>query len=614
MKKKVFMCLALALILGGCNPTLPNTDITEENTNTDNTDNTDNNEQIPSAPADVDFAQDESDMFSAKDYEVGYDEEESILIHLNKDSISCDSKAVSISGTNLTITDEGTYIIKGSLDNGSIIINTEKSDKVHLILNNASINSSDFAPLYVSQCDKVFVTLADESSNTLSCGETFTAIDENNVDGAIFSKDDITFNGSGTLNVTSPGGHGIVAKDDIAFTSGSYIINSASHGIRGNDSVRIANADFDITSGKDGIHSENSDDSTVGFVYISSGDFSINAQGDGISAVAYMQIEGGNYDIITGGGSINAEDKTSDQWGDFMGGGGKPGGGRPDRPQGRAIDTAATSDDTDTSTSIKALKCAGHILINNGTFKIDSADDSVHSNLSVTVNGGDFTIASGDDAFHADEDLTVTSCKINVTKSYEGFEALNIAVSGGDVSLVCSDDGINCAGGNDSSGLGGFRENDRFGGGMGGNPGNSDGSIVITNGKLYIESSGDGIDANGTFAMNGGEVTVCGPNTGDTATLDYDVSAVITGGTFIGTGARGMAQSFSDAAQGVIAISASNQTAGTEITLKDSTGKTLITHTPKLDFSVVILSTPDLVKGDTYTITVGSQSGDLTAE
>ena len=612
MKKKTLLCFALALILSGCNSIPSHTSIVEDNTTTDY-------EPIPSAPVDVDFAQDESDMFSAKDYEVGYNEEESIVIQLNKDSISCDSKSVNISGTTITITDEGTYIIKGTLDNGSIIINTEKSDKVHLILNNASVNSSDFAPLYISQCDKVFVTLEDGSSNTLSCGEVFTAIDENNVDGAVYSKADITFNGSGGLKITSPGGHGIVAKDDIAFTSGSYIINSASHGIRGNDSVRIANADFDITSGKDGIHSENSDDSTLGFVYISSGDFSINAQGDGISAVAYMQIEGGTYDIVTGGGSINAEDKISDKWGDFMGDGGNPGGGKPDRPD-KPQNRAAQSD---SSSSIKALKCAGHILINNGTFKIDSADDSVHSNLSVNINGGDFTIASGDDAFHADEDLTVTSGKINVTKSYEGFEALNITVSGGDISLVCTDDGINCAGGNDESGLGGFRENDKFGGAMGdhpGNPGNSpnsassNGSIVITNGKLYIESSGDGIDANGSFAMNGGEVTICGPNTGDTATLDYDISGVITGGTFIGTGARGMAQSFSNAAQGVIAVSAGSQKTGTEITLKDNAGKTLITHTPKLDYSVIILSTPDLIKGETYTITVGTLTGEFTAQ
>jgi hypothetical protein len=131
---------------------------------------------------------------------------------------------------------------------------------------------------------------------------------------------------------------------------------------------------------------------------------------------------------------------------------------------------------------------------------------------------------------------------------------------------------------------------------------------------LYIESSGDGIDANGTFAMNGGNVTICGPNSGDTATLDYNISGVITGGTFIGTGARRMAQTFSSSEQGVIAINVNNQTAGTKITLTDSDGNIVITHSPKLDFSVVIISTPGMIKGDTYTITIGSQSGDFTAD
>ena len=122
------------------------------------------------------------------------------------------------------------------------------------------------------------------------------------------------------------------------------------------------------------------------------------------------------------------------------------------------------------------------------------------------------------------------------------------------------------------------------------------------------------MDANGTFAINGGNITICGPNSGDTATLDYDISGVITGGTFIGTGARGMAQTFSSSAQGVIALNANGQTAGTKITLTDSEGNTIITHSPKLDFSVVIISTPDMIKGETYTITIGSQSGDFTAD
>jgi hypothetical protein len=139
--------------------------------------------------------------------------------------------------------------------------------------------------------------------------------------------------------------------------------------------------------------------------------------------------------------------------------------------------------------------------------------------------------------------------------------------------------------------------------------------LVVICASLYIQASGDGIDANGTLEITGGHVTVCGPTQGDTATLDYDVSGSITGGTFIGTGASGMmAQSFSHNTQGLLAVSVGSCPAGTAITLCDASGNTLISHTPQLSFAVVILSCPDMVSGQTYTITVGDRSASFAAK
>ena len=193
----------------------------------------------------------------------------------------------------------------------------------------------------------------------------------------------------------------------------------------------------------------------------------------------------------------------------------------------------------------------------------------------------------------------------------------------GQDALVASDDGLNAAGGTDSSGTTGGRDG-RFGGGPGGNGGGTggngggmssswDGSIVISGGSLQINASGDGIDANGSVTISGGYTVVTGPTQGDTATLDYDVSAVITGGTFIGTGASGMAQTFSDSEQGVVSVSTGSQSAGTAVTLADQEGNTLITCTPEESFQVVILSSPDLVSGETYTVTVGKASAEVEA-
>lgn len=567
----------------------------------------------------------EEDMFSNRDTKTDYDASSAISVKLNGTTATCDSDAVKIDSNTVTITDEGTYILSGSLSDGMIIIDAEEADKPQLVFDGVSITSETSSPLYIKTADKVFVTLAEGSENALSNGGEFIAIDNNNIDGAVFSKQDLTFNGSGSLTVTSPADHGIVCKDDLVFTSGTYTINSASHGIDANDSVRIKDVTLAITSGKDGIHAENSDDSSKGFFYMESGNLNIEAEGDGISSGSYAQIKDGNIEILTGGGSENGTKTHSDSWGDFGGHGGGMMGGpggmgqKPDRkPTGMSLSTTAdtTSTDTEESTSMKGIKSEGNFVIENGTFKINSADDSLHSNSSLTISGGTFEIASGDDGIHAEEKLKVTDGTINITESYEGLEALDIAVSGGDISLIATDDGLNAAGGTDSSGMGG-RDNGMFGGGgpggMMGGP--SNGSIVISDGKLHINASGDGIDANGTLEISGGYTIVTGPTVGDTATLDYDSSAVISGGTFIGTGASSMAQTFSGSEnQGVLSVSAGNQSADTSIVVTDKLGNIITSYYPELSFNVVIISTPKIKKGETYKISIGSQTSEFQAE
>lgn len=562
-----------------------------------------NNSSDGTSPGEEALA-DPPDLFSSRDFEVDYDESANTVIQLNGDTAVCNSDTVKISGSTVTITDEGIYILSGILNDGMIIVDSEKTDKIRLVLDNVSITSETSAPIYILQADKVFITLAPGSSNTLSNGGTFTAIDGNNIDAVIFSREDLTLNGSGSLKISSPAGHGIVSKDELTLTGGAYAIDSASHGLEGKDNVCIANAEIGIVSGKDGIHAENSDDATLGFVYIQSGVFDISSGGDGVSASAWMQIDDGTFSIVSGGGSANAEIKTSDFRGSFMGGAPRPGNGSPG---GNYPNSAQDGNAEENSTSSKGIKASGNLVINGGSFEIDAADDAVHTNASMDIIGGTFEISTGDDGFHADDTVSIANGAIRITKSYEGIEGLHVKISGGDITIYASDDGINAAGGTDRSGFGGMRGNDRFGGRPGST--SSNGSVDISGGRLYINARGDGIDANGTLAISGGYTVVCGPVRGDTATLDYDISGTITGGTFIGTGASRMAQTFSNSEQGVISVRMGTQPAGTAISLKDSAGNTVIpSYAPELDFEVVILSSPDIVKGETYTLTIGSAS------
>lgn len=538
---------------------------------------------------------DEKDKISVTENGATVTESESICITLNGNSASCEEKGVEIDGNRIRITDEGNYILSGDLEDGMIVVDADETDKIQLVLDGVDISCDTSAPIYILQADKVFITLQEKSENYVSASGTFEEIDDNNIDGAIFSKSDLTFNGSGTLNVKSVSGHGIVCKDDLVITEGNYKIDAAYHGMDANDSIRIDDGDITIVSGKDGIHVDNSDDITKGYVYVADGTFDITAEGDGVSASSYMWIKDGDFNILVGGGCKNGEEHETDMGVNPMGAGDKKHGMR-----------TYTDTDSETAASTKGIKASGELKIEGGIFNIDSADDAVHSDSSIYVYGGSFTIATGDDGMHADDTLNIQGGKVDISESYEGLEGLHVYISAGDISIVSTDDGINAAGGNDSSGFGGPGGNDMFGG-------SSDGSIEISGGNIYINASGDGIDSNGYLNITGGYTEICGPTFGDTATLDFDTVGNISGGTFIGTGASGMAQIFDESEQGVFAVSAGKTSAGTEICIYDADGNLLLSHTPELDYEVVIFSSPEIQKGETYKITVNGVSGEFEA-
>ncbi len=242
------------------------------------------------------------ESFSSRDLSGAYEESEAVTISLNGTGAEASSEAVQINGSTVTITAAGTYILSGTLKNGSVIVNVSKDDKVQLVLDGVTIHSDSFAAIYVVQADKVFVTLAEGSVNTLSNGGKFSQIDENNVDGVIFSKDDLTLNGSGTLTVTSPAGHGIVGKDEVTITGGTYQITADGHAIAGKDSIAIADGSFTLQAGKDGLHAENNDDETLGSIYIAGGEFVITVRDDAIHAETLLQIDGGTFSITAAEG------------------------------------------------------------------------------------------------------------------------------------------------------------------------------------------------------------------------------------------------------------------------------------------------------------------------
>lgn len=454
-----------------------------------------------------------SDMFTERDLSADYDETTATKITLSDNaSTSTDTSSVSIVDNTITITKEGTYIISGSLSDGYIIVDAD-SAKVQLVLSNASISCDTISAIYVRNADKTFITLADGTNNSLSTTSDFVAIDENSIDGVIFSKDDLTLNGNGNLTINSSYGHGIVSKDDLCITGGTYEIKAASHAISGKDSVRISDGTFTINATKDGIHSENEEDTSRGFIYISGGTFNISVESDGLDASGIVQIE-----------------------------------------------------------------------------------------------NGDLSITSGDDGIHSDSYLLITNGKVNIPSCYEGLEGMVILIEGGDISVKSSDDGLNAAQKTTVQNTSASENNSAQNGPMQNEFESNDNCIIyISGGKLSVNSDGDGIDSNGNLYVTGGETYVNGPTNDGNGPLDYNGTAIISGGTFVAVGSSGMAQNFSDnSTQGAILVNnASYQNESTDITLKDSDGKTIITYTPEKKYSSVLISTPDIKTGSNYTLTVG---------
>ncbi len=622
------------------------------------------------------------DMFTDRDLDVGYEESDSVKISLSDDSTTVSSGSsdnsstddtvdgVTVDGNVITITSGGTYIISGTLSEGQLVVDAD-DEKVQLVLDNADITCATSAAIYVKSAGKTFITLAEGSENILMNTAEFEAIDDNNIDAVIFSKDDLALNGSGTLTINSENGHGIVSKDDLKITGGTYNITAASHALSGKDSVRIAEGTFNLVSGKDGIHSENTDDSSKGYVYIAGGEFTIDSTGDGIDASNIVQIDDGTFDITAGGGVENSTKTHEDNMMGGPGGGNgpqmgeEPSGEAPDgnapsgeapdgnapseeaqdgnapseRPSGEApqggsgnsssdnsnsdretppekpdsnTDQAAGTDQSESDTSdsdsasTKGIKADGRLYINGGTFTINSADDSVHSNSAVTINDGTYTLTTGDDGVHSGEALEINGGTITISESYEGLEGLTVTINDGDIDITSSDDGINAAGGTEEMGFGGM-----------GNDSTDDTStdemwMEINGGYIHVLAGGDGIDSNGDITVNGGEVYIDGPSDNGNSAIDYgDRSACyINKGTVVAIGSSGMAEDISDDSdQQVMLVKLDSQKEAGEVTLTDSDGNEIITYTALKAYDCVIISTKDLEAGQTYTLTTsGTQT------
>ena len=272
-------------------------------------------------------------------------------------------------GQSVSITAAGVYVLTGSAKNATVYVEADKEDKVQLVLDGLSVTNRDTPVIYVKSADKVFVTTAADS--TLTVTGSFTADGDTNTDGVIFSKSDLVLNGTGTLTVSSTR-NGIVGKDDLKITGGTYVITAQVKAIEANDSIRVSDGVLQLTAGTDGLHAENDDDNSKGYIYIGGGTIAITAGDDGIHATTAVQVDGGAITITGSEGievtyvQLNGGTIAIDSWVEINGG---------------DITVSMAAGDTD------GVDSNGDIIVNGGTIQV-TGNSTFDYDGSAQYNGG----------------------------------------------------------------------------------------------------------------------------------------------------------------------------------------------------------------------------------
>jgi hypothetical protein len=477
-------------------------------------------------------------------------------VQLTGNGATTTATGVTVSGSTVTVTAAGTYQFTGSLTNGRIVVNSTGTGIVRILLNGVTIANSTTSALHVAAASEVMVVVNAGTTNRLTDASTRATTDTSTA--ALFSEDNLTITGTGSLTVQGNAVDGIASEDGLVIDSVNLTVNAVDDAVRGQDYVVLNSGTVTATSsGGDGVKSNDDADATRGYVHVAGGSLSVTAAGDGVSATTDVVVSGGTVSARTGGGSTV-----------------------PPPADG----------------SSKGLKAGVLLALSDGQTTVDSSDDGIHSDAAIVVDGGTHTVATADDGVHAETTLNVVAGSVTVTRSYEGLEALKLTISGGSVNATSTDDALNASeeGVNESQVA-------------------PNAFITITGGQVVVSGGTDGIDSNGTLTISGGTVVTAGSPTrgGGEGGLDSNGALTFTGGTVLATGITASTSRLPTTGQGWVSYTfGANQPAGTIVHLVNSAGTQIAAYRSGKVFRGVLLSSSQIVRGQTYRIyTGGTVSG-----
>lgn len=518
--------------------------------------------------------------FTVNDRNGAWDTGGATVIKLNGNSAAVSGGGAYAYDGDVIITSSGKYVLSGTLNDGCVVVDSDNSAKVWIMLDGADISCPDGPCLDVEQADKVFLTLADGTENSMATSGFSIEALEAGKDGTLFARDDLTVNGTGSLSVDAPEAHGIVGNDEMVIAGGNITVTALQDALHANDGLNIAQATLNLTAGDDGIAVTG----TESTFYMESGTVTVTAQDKSVNA--------GN-----------------------------------------------------------AIRLLG------GTLSASAGDDAISAAGEIRIEGGEISIRAGDDGIHSDTTLAISGGTVLIPECYEGMEAVTIDISGGEISIYPADDGLNANG--SVSGFGAFgggmpdfgRDGERTppqgmekpaitGGDMPESPqglesgaqqqgfsgtadsGGGESWIHVSGGSVTVVNEtardADGFDSNGDIIISGGDIRISLVNSGSNSALDYGSESggvmEISGGTVIACGSYAMAEGFdSTSTQCAILYNVKRGVAaGRTLGLEDKEGNVLLSYEVPCSFSSVILSSPELKLGETYTVVIGDTTEEIT--
>jgi len=505
----------------------------------------------------------ESQSVTSFQAQTSFDESQASQITLADQTATVTGQGASFSDQTLTISQAGTYVLTGSGKNLKLVVEAADTDQVHLVFQNLTLEGEG-SLLQINKAQEVVISLAEGSQNVLTESQ---ASDDEKVKATIHSQVPLTLNGTGSLTPTALAKNALEVEDDLKVLGGTYTVKAANHGFKTEGALDIEAATLSIEAGKDGLHAEHDETTERANISLNPTQLSIAATEDGVDAGNELTIKGGTITVSQSEEGLEA---------------------RVIRQLGGDV-TIKSSDDGVNASAGSSSKTT------------DMSTTSKTTEASATSNSADTSPsasqATSDSATASASDSQATADSASASQTDQANKDKNQTPPAPPAGQAPPQ------GGQGPGGMppGGQEESD------------PSLEIILAGGSLTVDAEGDGIDSNGTVIISGGSLVVNGSVQGGNGPLDASGDITITGGTVWALGTSDMLQGF---AQGSTQASITANIAGTAgqiLIILDANGKEVARQTASKDFQAVIMSSADLVDGQTYTIQVEGMTQTATA-